>query len=160
MSWLARWPIAFLVGAYAGLRLVGSMQTDVITQVDDLMSPVWTEGMRISAFREKSVIGNILIVVGVIAVLVHFFFSAERGRVLSAVSKVGVVFLMVTFGAAFGFTVLGRVSLLIGRARQLKEFGWVSVVAFAIAVGLIVAWEMAERRKRRGEGAGEEPASE
>jgi len=159
LSWLARWPIAFLVGAYAGLRLVGAMQAEVLVQVDSLMTPVWREGMKIFSFREESLVGNVLIVVGVLTVLMHFFFSAERGPVLRAVSRVGVIFLMVTFGAAFGFTVLGRVSLLIGRARDLQKFenyGHFTTAAAVLVISSIVAWEVYERMKKAGAAAGEE----
>jgi hypothetical protein len=152
-SWIARLPIAFLVGAYAGLRLVGTMQADVIGQVDDLMASVRGAELPAFALREESVIGDVLIVVGVLAVLLHFFFSAERGPVLGAMSKVGVVFLMITFGAAFGSTVPNRVSLLLGRARKLEGYGWATAVAAVVVVGLIVAGEVWRRRRGRG-GAG------
>ena len=38
---------------------------------------------------------------------------------MCGISKIGVVFIMVGFGAAFGNTVMGRVSLLIGRVQFL-----------------------------------------
>jgi len=149
VSWLARWPIAFLVGAYAGLRLVGAMEAEVIGQIENLTVPLWREGLPVFALREESLIGNVLIVVGVVAVLLHFFFSVERGPVLKTLSRVGIVYLMVTFGAAFGFTVLGRVSLLIGRARALQRFGWASLVAAVLIVGLLAWWEVRERKVRK-----------
>jgi len=149
LSWLARLPIAFLVGAYAGLRLVGAMEAEVIGQIENLAVPLWKENMRIFALREESVIGNILIVVGVVAVLMHFFFSLRQGPVLKTLSRIGIVYLMITFGAAFGFTVLGRVSLLIGRARDLQRFGWVSLVAAVFVFSLIVGWEFVERKRGR-----------
>jgi hypothetical protein len=149
MSWLARWPIAFLVGAYAGLRLVSLTQSEIVAQVDNLiMAPLWSGDMPLFALREDSVIGNALIILGVVTVLLHFFFSAERGPVLKAASRIGIVFLMVTFGAAFGFTVLGRVSLLLGRARDLQSFRGATVVAAALVIGLIVRWELTVRARR------------
>jgi hypothetical protein len=53
--------------------------------------------------------------VGVITVLVYFFFSLEHKGVVGKTARVGVWFLMITFGAAFGFTVMGRITLLVGR---------------------------------------------
>ena len=41
------------------------------------------------------------------------------GVVTRRVARVGIYFLMVSFGAAFGFTVMGRVALLIGRLNFL-----------------------------------------
>jgi len=37
------------------------------------------------------------------------------------VSKVGIWFLMVSFGASFGYTIMGRLSLLIGRVQFLLD---------------------------------------
>jgi hypothetical protein len=42
------------------------------------------------------------------------------------VSRVGLVFLMVGFGAGYGYTVMSRVSLLIGRFQFLLET-WLGV---------------------------------
>ena len=41
---------------------------------------------------------------------------------LGKISKVGIYFLMISFGASFGFTVMGRISLLIGRFDDLIKF--------------------------------------
>jgi hypothetical protein len=59
--------------------------------------------------------------VGVIGVLVYFFFYVEHTGVAGRVSKVGIWFLMVSFGASFGYTVMARISLLIGRVTFLFE---------------------------------------
>jgi hypothetical protein len=40
------------------------------------------------------------------------------------ISRVGIWFLMISFGAAFGFTVMGRVALLIGRINFLI-YDWI-----------------------------------
>ena len=60
-----------------------------------------------------------LILIGVVAVLVYFFFSVEHTGTVGAVSRVGIWFLMVAFGASFGFTIMARISLLIGRMQFL-----------------------------------------
>ena len=46
--------------------------------------------------------------------------SATKG-VAGGVSRVGIWFLMVSFGASFGYTVMGRISLLIGRIEFLMQ---------------------------------------
>ena len=56
---------------------------------------------------------------GVVTVLVYFFFSAEHKGVVGGVSKIGIWFLMISFGAAFGYTIMGRISILIGRVVYL-----------------------------------------
>lgn len=60
-----------------------------------------------------------LVLVGVIAVLTYFFFSLEHTGAVGAISRVGIWFLMVAFGASFGFTIMARISLLIGRMQFL-----------------------------------------
>jgi hypothetical protein len=59
--------------------------------------------------------------------LVYFFFSKEHKGVFGGTAKVGIFFLMVTFGASFGYTVMSRMSLLIGRIDFL--FGdWLGLI--------------------------------
>jgi hypothetical protein len=60
-------------------------------------------------------IWNVVMVAGVLSVLVYFYFSAEHKGAVGGISRLGIWFLMVSFGAAFGYTVMGRISLLIGR---------------------------------------------
>ena len=60
-------------------------------------------------------INKLLVFSGIICTLTYFFFSAEHRGFVGGVSKVGIIFIMISFGAAFGNTVMGRVSLLIGR---------------------------------------------
>ena len=68
------------------------------------------------AFRAVDLL---LIVLGVLCVLCYFFFSAEHKGALGAASRVGIIFLMVAFGATFGYTVMARESLVIGRIQFL-----------------------------------------
>jgi hypothetical protein len=55
---------------------------------------------------------HLLLVVCVLASLVYFFFSIEHRGVVGRISQIGVWVLMITFGAAFGYTVMGRIALL------------------------------------------------
>jgi hypothetical protein len=61
----------------------------------------------------------LLLMLGVVSVLCYFFFSAEHKGALGAVSRVGIIFLMISFGASFGYTVMARESLVIGRFQFL-----------------------------------------
>ena len=62
---------------------------------------------------------TLLLVIGLSATLLHFYFSAPQNRVLRGVSRFGVLMLMLSFGASFGYTVMGRISLAIGRAQEM-----------------------------------------
>jgi hypothetical protein len=65
----------------------------------------------------------LIIVVGVISTLIYFYFSKEHKGFLGATAKVGIWFIMISFGAHFGYTVMGRISLLIGRV-QFLVYDW------------------------------------
>jgi hypothetical protein len=60
-------------------------------------------------------------VVGVVSGLIYFFFSVEHRGAFGVLSRVGIYFLMIAFGASFGYTVMARISLLIGRMQFLID---------------------------------------
>jgi hypothetical protein len=60
-------------------------------------------------------VNNIVVFVGCITTLFYFYFSREHTGALGAVSRIGIIFIMIGFGASFGYTVMSRISLLIGR---------------------------------------------
>jgi len=132
IAWLSRWSIAFIIGIFAGIYIVGYAQGDLVQQVHANLLPLWQgnlfayiHGFLSSFYKWLTFRGsvlvwleytrNFLLVVGVLVCLVYFFFSKEHKGVLGAGAKVGVWFLMVSFGASFGYTVMSRMSLLIGR---------------------------------------------
>ncbi|MFB3897508.1 MAG: hypothetical protein ACE14V_14520 [bacterium] len=116
ISWVSRIPIAFIIGAAAGIGVPNSIQASLIRHTSATIAPLVAKG----SFE----INSLVIVVGVVAVLIYFFFSIEQGKTLKAVSWMGIIFLMVSFGAAFGYTVMSRVSLVIGRMRFLILDWW------------------------------------
>ena len=67
-------------------------------------------------------LNGIIILIGVVSVLFYFFFSVEHSGPGKMIARAGILFLMVSFGAAFGYTVMARMSLLIGRLTDLIEF--------------------------------------
>jgi len=60
--------------------------------------------------------------VGVLCALIYFFFSKEHKGAMGSAARVGIWTLMVGFGAGFGLTVMGRVSLLIDRVIFLRDY--------------------------------------
>ncbi|OQY26708.1 MAG: hypothetical protein B6244_12800 [Candidatus Cloacimonetes bacterium 4572_55] len=114
IGWISRWPLAVMIGSYAGLQIIGNAQGDLIEQVRANFLPLWTD-----TFSET--IGNWFLVFGTITTLVFFFFSKEHKGVIGHTARVGIWVLMISFGASFGYTVMARVSLLIGRLQFLLE---------------------------------------
>jgi len=101
-AWVGRWPLGIYVGGYAGLGLSPVMQARVLQQMEANALPLTS-------------LTNILLVVGLLGTLIYFFFSMRHKGVLGVFARIGIVFLMVGFGASFGYTVMSRISLLIGR---------------------------------------------
>ena len=107
-SWLSRWPMALIIGIYAGIAIVGYGSGDLILQIRANLLPLWTDNWLTS-------FNNILLTLGVITGLIYFFFSKEHKGAFGGAAKIGIWFLMISFGASFGYTVMSRMSLLIGR---------------------------------------------
>lgn len=114
IAWLSRWSIAFTVGIGAGLVLTGAIHGYILPQVKATLLPLWT-GKWITS------VNNFIIVVGVLTTLIYFYFSKEHKGAIGKTAKIGIMFIMVAFGASFGYTVMARISLLIGRFEFLKE---------------------------------------
>ena len=136
-SWLSRWAIAAMVGSYAGFAVIGALQGDLIAQVRASMIPLYSSDALAAVslaettndffFACLGVLQNPLILIGLITTLVYFFFSREHRGSLGVVSRVGIWFLMISFGASFGYTVMSRVSLLIGRLHFLLS-DWLGII--------------------------------
>ncbi len=75
---------------------------------------------------------------GVVSALVYFYFSKEHKGVLGSTARLGIWFLMVSFGAAFGYTVMARISLLIGRMEFLID-GWLRPAVIAPIQGALAS---------------------
>ena len=84
---------------------------------------------QVSATVVPTSINNIVIVLGVVTVLEHFFFTFKQSPVLNGASEVGKWVIMITFERAFGNAVMGRISLIINQIQFL--FGdWIHLVKF------------------------------
>lgn len=109
LSWVSRVSLAFVMGNTAGVFLISQLHGMVLPQARATM---------ISLSSGDGFVETVLaaiVVVGVISTLVYFYFSKEHTGVLGVTAKIGIWFIMIAFGAHFGYTVMGRVSLLIGR---------------------------------------------
>jgi len=112
----SRLALAMIVGTGAGLSLVTTLRTNILTQVEGTMVPIGGSGTG-------DAIGTFILVAGVVCGLVYFFFSKAHRGIVGGAANVGITILMVAFGASFGYTVMARISLLIGQAQFLL-FEW------------------------------------
>jgi hypothetical protein len=161
-SWLSRWSLALMVGAFAGLATIGAAQGDFVPQVEaTMLSIAPREGVPwfdTNNWGGPSVLNNFVLVVGVFASLAYFFFSREHRGAFGGVAKLGIWFLMISFGASYGFTVMARYSLIIGRLdllildwpREAPGVAQVCLILFVIGVAVAALLEVRSRRAGRG----------
>ncbi|NQV41740.1 MAG: hypothetical protein HQ506_05235 [Candidatus Marinimicrobia bacterium] len=143
LSWLARLGIAYTVGMAAGLRAYAFLNSNVLGQIKG--SAVSFVDMPFFSLTGVSVFNNLIILVGTITGLLYFYFSKEHSGTFGKVTRVGIYFLMISFGASFGFAVMGRISLLIGRFTDLITYGgptysYASIWLILLMIVLLAVW--------------------
>lgn len=127
-AWLSRYAFAFIVGVGSGLAIPRVISSYILKQIEDTVRPLLVmvpgEGLSFTwnLLNPASSLNTIIILIGVSSVLFYFFFSVEHTGPGKVVARTGILFLMIAFGAAFGYTVMARMSLLIGRLTDLIEF--------------------------------------
>ncbi len=137
-GWISRWPLAFIVGTTAGLNFIRYLRSDFIKQVSSTFVPLlgkewqgigsFLSNLDMSATGQLVVmLSNWVIFLGVFCGLIYFFFSKEHKGAFGVGSRVGIWILMITFGASFGYTVMGRISLLVGRITFLFK-DWLELI--------------------------------
>lgn len=121
LDWLSRFPIALMIGTTAGISFLRFLKSNVINQVTaTLINPF-------AADNWVTMIGEFLLIIGTVTGLVYFYFSKKHEGAFGATAKVGIYFLMISFGAAFGYTAMARISLLIGRLQFLLG-DWLGII--------------------------------
>lgn len=143
--WVYRIPISTVVGTGIGLGMAGLMRSQFIDQIRatiGLANPkaTWSSG--------NYLINTVLIAIMVIGTLFFFIFTTEQKGPMLYASYVGRYTMMVAFGAAFGFTVMARMSLLIGRMQFLLDYptgvAWYTI---PVAILVLAAAVLMERSK-------------
>jgi hypothetical protein len=120
-SHLSRIGLAFIMGNTAGVFLLSELHGKVMYQMQATMVPQMTNHV-------PNYLLTGIVVLGVISTLIYFYFSKEHVGALGVTARIGIWFIMISFGAHFGYTVMGRISLLIGRVYFLYH-DWLSTLA-------------------------------
>lgn len=108
VAWMARIALAVYIGYYVGVMFLQKLHGEVLPQSSDTI-------LQLRGIGGLEILWNVIFIAGVFSVLLYFYFSAEHKGVLGKVSRIGVWFLMISFGASFGYTIMARISLLMGR---------------------------------------------
>ncbi|MHC4910005.1 MAG: hypothetical protein ACYTF9_09825, partial [Planctomycetota bacterium] len=119
-GWISRWPMAFFIGTFCGMRLITFLHADFLSQINGGIQPLIAFDAE-GNFDFWLSTQHFFLLAGVLACLVYFFFSIEHKGVVGHTARVGIWFLMITFGAAFGYTVMGRIALLAIRFEFLMD---------------------------------------
>jgi hypothetical protein len=106
VSYLARMPLALFTGVSAAVALRGSVETQIVAQITATVGNL------------KSING-LVIFLGTTLSLTYFFLTFRMKGTAGLAPKLGKYFMMAAFGAAFGNTVMGRISTAIGRFQYL-----------------------------------------
>lgn len=122
--WLSQLLMAFFIGSGVGMQFRATF--NLLLQEEKGQIPDSIRSVAITHWDTFSVwdgASNLIFLGICLCVLSYFFFSFrhEKYPVLKYSSKMGRIFLMVAFGAIFGTTIQGRLSLFIDRLRLLVE---------------------------------------
>jgi len=120
IGWLVRIPLTFTMGIAMALSVTQIVQGDILPQLQATFLPLG----GVPLFQ---IFSNLLIILGVIFTLIYFYFSKEHKGVIGSAAKMGIWFMMISFGASFGYTVMARISLLIGRVYFLLHT-WLGLI--------------------------------
>lgn len=114
MKW-TRYPIAVTVGIGFGQNIPRLASSNFVRQIRSSLG-TWT-------------VDSVIILVSIICVILFFYFSAGKktAALLRYPSRIGRLVMMMAFGALFGNTVMGRLSLMIGRLSFLFR-DWLGIV--------------------------------
>ncbi|MDD5209020.1 MAG: hypothetical protein PHV36_06520 [Elusimicrobiales bacterium] len=148
ISWLSRYGFTFMMGYGSGLAIPAGLSTDFMSQIEGTIRPF----SKLASMTPFSILSSLIVAAGTICVLFYFFFSVEHKGHLKKVSNVGIYFLMIYFGAAFGNTVMARFSLLYGRFDDLFTFSGASyfyatqAILAAMVIYFVIHWLVSGRK--------------
>jgi len=133
-AWISRWSMAYYMGFGSGVAIPSVLLASIMAQLEQTMITIFQknpEGRVDIIAWGPSLTGQLITVIGLLCVLTYFYFSVEHKGFIGRVGRVGIYFLMISFGASFGYTVMARVSLLIGRVQFLINVWLDSIFHFA-----------------------------
>jgi hypothetical protein len=117
-SYLSKPIIAFVVGAGAGVSIPAMFDARILKQVSATIEP-FAAIARSGDANVTMIVEGIVSLVACTSVMFYFFYTRPDTRSVRGAATVGTYFLMIFFGATFGYTVTSRLTLLIGRLEFL-----------------------------------------
>lgn len=126
IAWISRYPMSFWVGYGAGYVL-SFAPAPLIKQINDSFVKFAVTD-KAGALQFGPTVNNILFFLMLIAAMTYFFFTIRRDYpAVGYTASLGRWAIMIGLGAAFGNTVMARISLFLGRLQFL--FGdWLHLI--------------------------------
>jgi len=144
--WIYRIPVSTIVGTGVGLGMAGLIRSQFI---DQIAATIALPNPKATWISGSYPINAAIIAIGVVGTLFFFIFTMEQKGLLLYASHVGRWTMMIAFGAAFGFTVMARMSLLIGRLQFLLNPAGVAWYLIPVAIVIVAAVVLMGRAKGR-----------
>jgi hypothetical protein len=119
-SWISRYPLALFLGISSGIAIPVTMKNNVLSQLRGTVVGLGFDWHTMGFLGVPQAFWDVVVVVGTISSLIYFFFSKEHKGAWGGAAKLGIYTLMIGFGATFGYTVMARISLLIGRIQAIQ----------------------------------------
>jgi hypothetical protein len=149
--YLYRWPLAIIVGTGIGAALRTVIFAQFTTQIiAQAKLNLWVPTNWLTT------VNNILIFIMVPAVVMYFWFtgSYRDSAPMKVVDKIARYTMMAGFGSAFGYTILTRYSMLIGRAQFLLgvtpnpiEAQTAFIVIAVIMLATMIGYDLMQKKK-------------
>lgn len=111
--WLYRFPLSVSVGTGLGLAVSRLVKTDFVDQIRATAGLSWIGADPLTSFN------NFLMVVSIAAILTYFIFATEIKGPARGILTYARWMMMAGFGSAYGYTVMTRMALFIGRCQFL-----------------------------------------
>lgn len=113
IAWISRIPMGFWIGVGAAYILT--------------RNPAIFLSQITATFLSLRSVNNVIFVAGVLSAVVYFYFTVPiKSAPMKGVATLGKSFLLVAFGAAFGSTVMSRISVLLGRLQFILQ-DWLKI---------------------------------
>jgi len=130
--YVSRVAIAFMLAVGLSLSARGLISVNVIGQIKGALMPL-------------NSLENVVYTIGVISVLLYFVYEERVSEAIKPVPRIGRYFLMLTMGAYFANSIMGRLSIVIGTLNTLMVPPNYYLIPVALLVVIADAWT---RRKQ------------
>lgn len=127
LAWIARWPTAFAIGTTLGYNLVRYLRSDFLAQLEATVAPGLVIAQPAGGVNWLATINQWVIVAGTASALVYFTYTRGARGLRGGTARVGLLVLMVAFGASFAYAVMARIAVLVGRLQFLLG-DWLGLV--------------------------------